>query len=490
MKFKYATMAAAMLAATGASAADLGRPAPAAVDYVKVCDAYGTGFFYIPGTETCLKIDGYVRADYRYGDTTSYLRTTTNSRTLLRAADPNAVPPIPALYTRFSRVGTTDAYFGRLGGDRTRDDMFTRARALLHFDARTNTEFGLLRSYIEAYWSLNSRSGGSVVATELDQAFVQFGGLTAGRAQSFYDYVTGVAYGMDYHSMWGDAKTNLFAYTFSFGNGISASLSLEDPSTSNRRRGSLNATYVDNFTFRTITNIRDFYGFAYQGMKYPDVVGQLRISQAWGSAQLMAVAHNIYGAAATGAGSQTRLTGTANKDDWGYSVGAGVLVNLPMLAAGDQFFLQGNYSDGAIGYACANCFTGFGALGADAVLTRRGGFKTTEAWTVSAGFKHNFSAQWEFNIDGGYGSVDGYGANDYDQYEVAADVRWKPVAGLQIGLAAEYRNVEFTNATRAAYSGSTFGAAPTAVGGTQTRTDYRLRNNDAFILGLRVQRNF
>jgi len=34
------------------------------VDYVRVCDAYGSGFFYIPGTETCLRISGYV--DYQY----------------------------------------------------------------------------------------------------------------------------------------------------------------------------------------------------------------------------------------------------------------------------------------------------------------------------------------------------------------------------------------------------------------------------------------
>ena len=29
------------------------------VDYVRVCDAYGSGYFYIPGTETCLAIGGY-----------------------------------------------------------------------------------------------------------------------------------------------------------------------------------------------------------------------------------------------------------------------------------------------------------------------------------------------------------------------------------------------------------------------------------------------
>ncbi|WP_206064828.1 porin [Nitratireductor mangrovi] len=35
-----------------------------AVDYVRVCDAFGTGFYYIPGTETCLRIGGRIRAEF------------------------------------------------------------------------------------------------------------------------------------------------------------------------------------------------------------------------------------------------------------------------------------------------------------------------------------------------------------------------------------------------------------------------------------------
>ncbi|MEZ5839961.1 MAG: porin [Hyphomicrobiales bacterium] len=56
--------AAAVLAVTGAQAADL--PAAEPVEYVKVCDTFGTGFFYIPGTETCLKIGGYARYELAY----------------------------------------------------------------------------------------------------------------------------------------------------------------------------------------------------------------------------------------------------------------------------------------------------------------------------------------------------------------------------------------------------------------------------------------
>eukprot|EP01035_Chromulina_nebulosa_P013476 gene13476-17892_t len=56
--------AAAFAVVTGAQAADaIVAAAPEPMDYVKVCDAFGTGYFYIPGTETCLKISGHVRMD-------------------------------------------------------------------------------------------------------------------------------------------------------------------------------------------------------------------------------------------------------------------------------------------------------------------------------------------------------------------------------------------------------------------------------------------
>ena len=63
--------AAAGIAAIGAAqAADLPMTKAEPVEYVKVCSTFGPGFFYIPGTDTCLKIGGEIRADYRaYGNT-------------------------------------------------------------------------------------------------------------------------------------------------------------------------------------------------------------------------------------------------------------------------------------------------------------------------------------------------------------------------------------------------------------------------------------
>ena len=54
--------AAGLIAMSGAQAADLPVKAKA-VEYVKVCSLYGAGFFYIPGTDTCIKLGGYLRVD-------------------------------------------------------------------------------------------------------------------------------------------------------------------------------------------------------------------------------------------------------------------------------------------------------------------------------------------------------------------------------------------------------------------------------------------
>jgi hypothetical protein len=59
--------AAALVAVSAAQAADAVVAAePEPMEYVKVCDAYGTGFFYIPGTETCLKIGGQLRYELNF----------------------------------------------------------------------------------------------------------------------------------------------------------------------------------------------------------------------------------------------------------------------------------------------------------------------------------------------------------------------------------------------------------------------------------------
>src|SRR3984957_478999 len=55
--------AAALVVVAGAQAADMPVKAKP-VQYVKICTLYGDGYYYIPGSDTCIKFGGYVRADY------------------------------------------------------------------------------------------------------------------------------------------------------------------------------------------------------------------------------------------------------------------------------------------------------------------------------------------------------------------------------------------------------------------------------------------
>ena len=198
--------------AGGAAAADLPVGTAAAIAYVRVCSAYGAGFFFIPGADTCLRVSG--RARFEGGYITSYTR----------------------------QAGTN-------GGDTS------GYRGLLRFnlDARTQTAYGTLRAFVRleagsrtgaagvGRSGTQERIGSAYVATGVDQvgrvqqvvnvdkAFIQFAGLTAGRAASFFDFyahdfeLSGSTAGSDV------ASTNLLAYTAALGNGLSATLSVEDP---------------------------------------------------------------------------------------------------------------------------------------------------------------------------------------------------------------------------------------------------------------------
>src|SRR5215212_9203255 len=135
--------AAGLAAVAGAQAADLPvrRAAPVAapaVDYVRVCSTYGSGFFYIPGsTDTCLKIGGRVRAE--------------------------------AIYTEpFTRADNSIQF---------------RARGRIQLDTRTETSYGLLRTFVRFEIT---KTGSGAMSPNLAQAFVQWGGLTAGRVTSFF----------------------------------------------------------------------------------------------------------------------------------------------------------------------------------------------------------------------------------------------------------------------------------------------------------------
>jgi hypothetical protein len=130
--------AAALAAVSGAQAADaIVAAEPEPMEYVRVCDAFGKGFFYMPGTETCLKFDGYVR-----------------------------------FQTDFGRRKAGDSDW----------DSFTRAQ--FNIDTRTDTELGALRGYIGFRGDADQDSSRGVV---VDQAFIELSGLKVGFYYNWWD---------------------------------------------------------------------------------------------------------------------------------------------------------------------------------------------------------------------------------------------------------------------------------------------------------------
>src|SRR6516165_8335284 len=114
--------AAALAVMGGAQAADLPVKAKP-VEYVKICSLYGAGFYYIPGTDTCIKFGGYLRVDV--------LANSNSDNT-------GNVTPQGSAKNRL-----TNGYTWR-----SREDFNT--------DTRTQTEYGVLRTYADFTFSWTS----------------------------------------------------------------------------------------------------------------------------------------------------------------------------------------------------------------------------------------------------------------------------------------------------------------------------------------------
>jgi hypothetical protein len=450
--------AAGIAAVAGAQAADLPSRKAAPVEYVRVCSAYGAGFFYIPGTETCLRVGGRVRAEYAIGE-------------------------------RFSDF--QDAYG-------------TRARGRLNIDARTATAYGTLRTFIR--YELTNNSGiytagtgpfnvgaavpgfarGAASTTSLvDLAFVQFGPITAGRAQSFFDF-----YASDYNFAsvrTADSRVNLLAYTATFGSGFSATVSLEDrvSGTVNRE---LPGVTIDPLTGIVVALPGTVGAAVVQGQDFPDLVASLRVDQGWGSAQLSgALGQRNYATAAA--------LGATEGDEMVWAIQGGVKINLPMLAAGDALFLQAAYADGALGYlGWSPGSFGLGRTGrlvlADASLNPvTGNVENSTGWSIVAALRHFWTPQLRTEISASYSQLElnyvdpaslGFAPRSLDPKEflIAGALIWSPVSGLDIGVEVLYSNLDVRQSVgvvnNAAVRSGTLG----------------IRSEDSLSGRLRIQRDF
>ena len=207
MKSLLLGSAATLVVVAGAQAADLPtkKGAPAA-EYVKVCKVGDIAGFIIPGSDTCLKISGYVNAQIAVGNVK-------DEYTLA----PLLASPISWRTPRRCTNAATQV-----------NDIGFSTRGQVNFDAVTNTAMGPLLAHIEI--QSNSGAGFDPLGNGavLNAGYVQWAGITAGKHGSFYDYLAGGDTWKDFFSPdHSGTPINLLAYTATFGGGFSATVSLE-----------------------------------------------------------------------------------------------------------------------------------------------------------------------------------------------------------------------------------------------------------------------
>jgi hypothetical protein len=394
----------------GAQAADLPVKAKA-VEYVKICSLYGAGFWYIPGTDTCIRIGGAIRLDNDFNG------------------------------------GIYDQPFWRGGNGAAqtygKDWYTTRSRLNLTEDTRTATEYGVLRTY--ANLQFDWTRGGSNIAggapVEVDYAFIQFAGFTFGKAVSQFDPQWALS--KPYISSGFNAGSNnatginQVAYTATFGNGVSGTISLEDAQPY-RTAGLINTSNPFSGPFNALNpqaggayGVNSFTGNAVAGDHVPDILGNLRLDQAWGSLHFGAAAHEVHGNYYTPTNGDTGHPGAT----WGYAVtGAFELKNLPT-GAGDSFKAEATFAHGAAKYVWGGTIDSNGGgqysrLGGSSIPGNRGSMafgyvldgvysgtsaatgtsiQLSNAWEVSAFYEHYWNPLWRTSIFGNYTEIS-YGA--------------------------------------------------------------------------------
>jgi hypothetical protein len=499
--------AAGLLAMSGAQAADLPVKAKA-VEYVRICSLYGAGFFYIPGTDTCIKLGGYLRVE--------------------------------------TALNTNSVYNGQFAGvasahNRLSNYYTARSREDLNIDTRTATEYGVVRTFFDATFSWTSGgytgagtglTGGSTAydannpagtgsgqvaggSLGVYYAFIQFAGFTMGKAISQFSAPWTNYPANNFDGLVGGGGTvtgvNQFTYTADFGNGVSGTVSAQDQ-VAYYQAGLIN---VSGITGAGI--VGGTYGLNdIGGTRAPDLVGMVRVDQAWGLFQASVAAHDnhagYYGA--------TEVTGFPS-DKWGWAGQLALSIKNIPTGPGDTLNVQGVYTDGATRYNIQDLaavgysmFGGTGLAGAyqsvgfasapDAVFIAGGGLETIKTFGFRGGYTHNWDPYWNTGIYGAYAAVRytnaakaficGSGAMgallvagstcnpDFNIAQAGIITRWTPVKNLTFSADLTWSHLDQKYTGAVAYGGSPITAKPAAV--------YELKNQDTVNLLLRAQRNW
>lgn len=392
--------------AGGAAGADL-PPAPPAVDYVRVCGAAGEGYYYLPGTETCVRLAGEIDIDY---------------------------------IVNWSS-GDAEARW------RSDDSSNLYVKSKLYAYSYTDTDFGPLTTTFEFY-AVNDVDEDNELG--VDYAFIQWGGFTFGRNESVFDAANYTTWAEVYTPAMSDTKINQASYTATFSERFSATVSVEDAAT--RQLGialypymglpAAGRIYPDQIAFAG----DDGYG----GTKWPDAVGRLKTTGAWGSAQVTAAAHQVYAAYNDAAGSD----GVTPSGGVGWAVAGAFTADLPH---GVMLVGTGAYARGAASYVHSSWYSlpVQGTLAYDAAYDPASGdLDLTTAYSLSFGTAFDvgpaqFAVQtgWSRFEDGTIARVTGGASSaDFSQIDVQAQIGFEPVKDLIIGFGTEYQYLDHDDA--------------------------------------------
>ncbi|MGY4430781.1 hypothetical protein ACVWWO_003258 [Bradyrhizobium sp. F1.13.1] len=494
---------AAMFAGAGAQAADLPVKAKA-IEYVKICSLYGAGFYYIPGTDTCIRLGGYLRTDAMLATSSDF-------------DAPNS--GVPGARNRLSNY------------------LQTQSRQDLQIDTRTATEYGVVRTFAELAFTWKTGTYGGAGTTGVNgstaytttlasqvaggslgiyYAFIQFAGFTFGRAESQFR-TPWAEYPANNFELPGGAgwdPVNQISYTADFGQGITASFSAQDQVPNYQS----NVWNVSGATTAALAT--GAYGaLDLGGSRAPDLVARVRVDQAWGLFQASFAAHDNH-AGYYGADETTGHPG----DKWGWAGQLALSVkNLPT-GAGDTINLNAVYTNGASRYnfhdymgstfamyggaSAAGAYESLGLAGvSDSVFVTGAGQQLTTTYGFNGGYTHNWDPYWNTSVFGAWAAVrynntaKGYicgafvttlalstgvaGCNpDFNYAVVGTKTSWTPVKGFTFTGELAYMMLDQKYA-----SGSTV-TLPLQSGIAKPAAAYELKDQGSLQLLLRAQRNF
>jgi len=481
--------AAVIMTMVGAQAADLPSKKAAPATYVKICDAYGAGFYTIPGTDTCIKVGGRVRVDYDYRPARErtvggavaavtavngvFMNTATG--TVVQAASASAA--VTALNTADSTsITSSTSTFRTLTGavagvtavdatgtgntagtDTTTSGFYNRG--VIQVDARTPTSMGVARSYM----ALRLETGSGPLAktstvASLESAFVQWAGFTFGQAAQPAAFMSSWAYNTHYWGGWPNGVRQL-TYTAVLGGGFSATVGVTD---------------MQNYN--TVATASSISTPSYNQIVY---VGNVRYDQSWGAVQVFGAAHT--GGNLTG-GTASATTETGTKES-GYAIGIGASFKLPMLAAGDEIQMTFVYNDrlqNIIGDASLNTPSA-GAYGTNPLGGPGVNFANGTGWVAGAQLRHFWTSNFRSQVYASYTSRTQHDTATYtggsgNAMTLGKAFIYTPAKDFDIGLEFNYLRASWDQA-----------ATRTVAGWTGFAGNISESN---FTTKLRVERNF